>query len=195
MKNEITVTRNTVGYLRDPQRTRIPRNYKLNVRSFSNTFHVNLKNNNKIAANMNVYVSQNNSNRIVAEFEGQTHPNYRGKNLGTLIRGIVTKALLKSGVNYITHPLGTNTNNVIAKTISKKKGISISEARNNKNFVPISTRIVRKLGYTKNNRSNTTNIITPTMNLTKLNKIVRNITAAINIQRAYRRRPARTIRA
>jgi len=144
---------------------------------------------------MNVYVSQNNSNRIVAEFEGQTHPNYRGKNLGTLIRGIVTKALLKSGVNYITHPLGTNTNNVIAKTISKKKGISISEARNNKNFVPISTRIVRKLGYTKNNRSNTTNIITPTMNLTKLNKIVRNITAAINIQRAYRRRPARTIRA
>lgn len=187
MKNEITVARNTVGYLRDPQRTRIPRNYMLNVTPFNNTFHVRLRNKDKIAATMQVYITRNDKNRIIAEFEGQTRPAYRGKSLGTLIRGIVTKALLSSGVNFISHH-GMNTNNIMAQSIAKRKGISISEARVNKNFVPISTRIVRKLGYAKNNT------ITPAMNLTKLNKLVRNITAAINIQRAYRKHLFRTMK-
>ena len=185
MKNEISVVHNTIGYLKH---TKIPRNYRLNITSYGDAFHVNLRNKNKIAANMEVYVMRNNNNRIAAEYEGATHPNYRGRGLGTLIRAVLTKALLESGVNYIQHPFGMNINNIVAKSIATKKGISINEARKTKNFIPLSTQIVRKLGYKPDG---TGNKATPNMNFTKINKIIRNVPAAINIQRAYRRHLAR----
>ena len=186
VKNAVNTKWNTIRYLQDPQKTKVPRNYKLVARSTNgNTLHASLWNGNKQAANINIRLEQN-INTIMANFEGQTNPNYRGRNLATLLRGLVTKALLMSGVNRITH-YGINVNNIAAKALAKKKGISIEKAKVNKNFAPLSTRIVRKLGYAPNNN---VYYMTPTMNMTKLNNIVKKIAAAISIQRAYRKRLA-----
>lgn len=182
MKNISSVKRKTIRYLQDPIKTRVPRNYRLNVSSNNqNTLHASLWNGKKRAANVKIRLEQNEN--LMANFEGQTEPNYRGRSLATLLRGLVTKALLRSGVNRIIH-YGMNVNNIAAKALAKKKGISVENAKLNKNFIPLSTRIVRKLGYAPNNNIS---YMTPNMNMTKLNALVKQITSAITIQRAYRK--------
>ena len=78
---------------------------------------------------------------------------------------------------------GININSISARSIAARQGIPLNNAK--KVATPLSTRIVRKLGYepTTGNASR----MSKNMNRTKLNNAIKKITAAINIQRAYRR--------
>jgi len=194
VKNSTSVKWNTMGYLGDPTRTRLPRNYKIGVQSVNRTTLVTaLWNGNKAAATIEVSFAPYGQNlgQTMAEFHGATSKNHRGKGIGALFRALVTKAVLNSGVNFVSHN-GVNVGNLAAKALANRYGISLQEARHHKNLIPLSTRIVRKIGYTpiksKNGSNSTSSVMKSTNNRTKLNNAIKRISAAINIQRAYRRR-------
>ena len=182
MKSVSTVKWNTISRLRG---TKLPDGYKIEVMSSApNLLEMFLWNGNKRAGNLGMEFALYGPNRdkILAIFEGGTQPNYRGKSLGTLLRALLTKAALNSGVNEIHHN-GININSISARSIAARQGIPLNNAK--KVATPLSTRIVRKLGYepTTGNASR----MSKNMNRTKLNNAIKKITAAINIQRAYRR--------
>lgn len=101
--------------------------------------------------------------RNYAEFNlGKTYNAFEGKQIGRILRALITKAVINIGkYNKITHE-GAN--------------ISHKLKRNNKNRRPISTRIVQnKLGYTPNkNTPNKTSHFTKNSNRTLVNKTLRN---------------------
>jgi GNAT superfamily N-acetyltransferase len=132
----------------------------------------------KLVAHMNIDIAPHGLNHVVAEFGGYTNKNYRGKGIGTWYRALITKALLNSGVNKITHG-GANMENLVAKELAKKEGISLLNAQKRINLIPLSTRIVRKLGYTplknKNGRNTASSVMKITNNMTNLNNILKRL--------------------
>lgn len=98
-----------------------------------------------------------------AEFNlGKTYNAFEGKQIGRILRALLTKAVINIGkYNKITHE-GAN--------------ISHKLRANNKNRRPISTRIVQnKLGYTPNKKNpNRTSHFTKNSNRTLINKTLRN---------------------
>jgi GNAT superfamily N-acetyltransferase len=125
----------------------------------------------KLVAHMNIDIAPHGLNHVVAEFGGYTNKNYRGKGIGTWYRALITKALLNSGVNKITHG-GANMENLVAKELAKKEGISLLNAQKRINLIPLSTRIVRKLGYTPV-RNTVSSVMKSTNNRKKLNNILK----------------------
>jgi GNAT superfamily N-acetyltransferase len=129
----------------------------------------------KVVGHMNIDISpsynNNNNNIIVASFSGTTNKNYRGKGIGTWYRALITKALLNSGVHLISHN-GANMEHLAAKELAKKEGISLANAIKRNNLIPISTRIVRKLGYTPV-RNTVSSVMKSTNNRKKLNNILK----------------------
>jgi len=125
----------------------------------------------KVVGHMNIDISPSyNNNIIVASFSGTTNKNYRGKGIGTWYRALITKALLNSGVHLISHN-GLNVDHLAAKELAKKEGISLANALK-RNLIPISTRIVRKLGYTPV-RNTSSSVMKITNNRKKLNNILK----------------------
>jgi hypothetical protein len=189
MKIISSVKWDTIKYLQDPKKTKLPDGYTLSIMSTNRgEFKMSLWNGNKPAGTLIVEFvhSGPNHDKVFAVYEGGTYKNYRGKSIGTLIRALLTKAALNSNVNEVHHE-GVNIENLAAKSLALRQGISINNAK--KLATPISTRIVRKLGYEPT--SNHTSRMTVNMNRAKLNNAIKQITAAINIQRAYRRHSAR----
>jgi hypothetical protein len=128
----------------------------------------------KVVGHMNIDISpsynNNNNYIVVAAFSGTTNKNYRGKGIGTWYRALITKALFNSGVHSISH-VGLNMENLAAKELAEKKGISLSNALKRNNLIPLSTRIVRKLGYTP--VSTSSSVMKSTNNRKKLNNILK----------------------
>jgi GNAT superfamily N-acetyltransferase len=127
----------------------------------------------KVVGHMNIDILpsyNNNNNIIVASFSGTTNKNYRGKGIGTWYRALITKALLNSGVHLISHT-GLNVEHLAAKELAKKLGISLSNALK-RNLIPLSTRIVRKLGYTPV-RNTVKSVMKSTNSRNKLNNILK----------------------
>lgn len=177
-------------YLQDPRKTKLPHGYTLAVKSTNRgQFTMSLWNGNKPAGTLDVEFASYGPNRdkILAVYEGGIYPNYRGKSIGTLIRALLTKAALNSRVNEIQHN-GENMEYIAAKSLALSQGISLNNAK--QLAIPLSTRIVRKLGYEPTGRYSSR--ITTNMNRAKINNAIKQITAAINIQRAYRRYKAQS---
>jgi GNAT superfamily N-acetyltransferase len=121
---------------------------------------------------MNIYITPNYNRKIItAEFSGNINKNYRGKGVGTWYRALLTKALLNSGADRINH-VGANMENLVAKELAKKEGISLANAQKRINLIPISTRIVRKLGYTPV-RNTVSSVMKNTNSRNKLNNILK----------------------
>ena len=59
-----------------------------------------------------------------------------------------------------------------AKEFAKKEGISLANALKRNNLIPLSTRIVRKLGYTPV-RNTSSSVMKKTNNREKLNKVLK----------------------
>jgi hypothetical protein len=141
----------------------------------ANSISTSLWKEGKVVGHMNIDISpsynNNNNNIIVASFSGTTNKNYRGKGIGTWYRALITKALLNSGVHLISHN-GLNVEHLAAKELSKKEGISLSNALKRNNLIPISTRIVRKLGYTPV-RNTVSSVMKNTNSRNKLNNILK----------------------
>jgi len=118
--------------------------------------------------------------KVMISLNGGTYPNHRGKRIGTLLRALITKAALNSGVNDIHH-MGINVENLAAKKLAANEGISLNNAKA-RNPIPLSTKIVRKLGYAPRNEAygNHQSHMTPYMNRTKLNNAIKQITSALN---------------
>ena len=173
---------NTMSYLRDPTRTKLPRNFEIGLKNMnSSTLATALWNGDKFAASIEISFSPYGlkHEKTIATFNGGTSKNYRQKGIGTWYRALLTKAVLNSGVNMIIHN-GNNKENLAAKSLANKLGISLQMARQHKNFMPVSTRIMRKIGYTpskRNNGSNSKNssVMKSTNNRTKLNNVLRKI--------------------
>jgi hypothetical protein len=64
-----------------------------------------------------------------------------------------------------------NVDHLAAKELAKKEGISLSNALK-RNLIPISTRIVRKLGYTPV-RNTSSSVMKSTNSRNKLNKVLK----------------------
>ena len=178
-KSYITVKWNTINYLKDPTRTKLPRNFGLGIASKNrNSISTSLWKGNKVVGHMNIDIAPSGLNHVNAAFEGYTNPNYRGKGIGTWYRALITKALLNSGVHRITHD-GSNIEQLAAKKLAQKEGISLLNTLKRNNLIPLSTRIVRKLGYTpvknKNGRNTASSVMKITNNITKLNNILRSL--------------------
>jgi len=180
-KSYLTVKWNTIKYLSDPVRTKLPRNFQMGVASRNaNSISTALWKGGKVVGHMNIDIlpsyNNNNNSIVVAAFSGTTNKNYRGKGIGTWYRALLTKALFNSGVNSISH-VGLNMENLAAKELAEKKGISLSNALKRNNLIPLSTRIVRKLGYTplknKNGRNTVKSVMKSTNSRNKLNKVLK----------------------
>ncbi len=174
-KSYLTVKWNTIKYLSDPVRTKLPRNFQMGVASRNkNSISTSLWKEGKVVGHMNIDISpsynNNNNYIVVAAFSGTTNKNYRGKGIGTWYRALITKALFNSGVHSISH-VGLNMENLAAKELAEKKGISLSNALKRNNLIPLSTRIVRKLGYTP--VSTSSSVMKSTNNRKKLNNILK----------------------
>ena len=175
-KSYLTVKWNTIKYLSDPTRTKLPRNFQMGVASRNaNSISTALWKGGKVVGHMNIDISpsynNNNNNIIVASFSGTTNKNYRGKGIGTWYRALITKALLNSGVHLISHT-GLNMEHLAAKELAKKEGISLANALKRTNLIPLSTRIVRKLGYTPV-RNTSSSVMKNTNSMKNLNKVLK----------------------
>ena len=117
--------------------------------------------------------------KVMVTLDGGTYPNHRRKGVGTLLRALITKAALNSGVNNIHHT-GLNVNNLAAKKLATNEGISLNNAKA-RNTMPLSTKIVRKLGYAPRNEANGghQSYMTPYMNRSKLNNSIKQVTSAL----------------
>ena len=178
-KSYITVKWNTINYLKDPTRTKLPRNFGMGIASKNrNSISTSLWKGDKLVGHMNIDIAPSGINHVVAAFEGYTNKNYRGKGIGTWYRALITKALLNSGVHRIAHN-GSNIEHLAAKELAKKEGISLLNALKRNNLLPLSTRIVRKLGYTplknKNGRNTASSVMKSTNNRKKLNNVIRRL--------------------
>lgn len=182
MAKNLQVKWNTMRHLRNPTRTKLPRNFAIGIKNInSSRLATALWDGNKFAAAIEISFAPYGLKRehTIAEFNGGTSKNYRQKGIGTWYRALLTKAVLNSGVNMIVHS-GVNKENLAAKALAKREGISLQMARNHKNFMPLSTRIMRKLGYTPSKRNNGSNsstgsVMLSTNNRTKLNNVIRKI--------------------
>jgi GNAT superfamily N-acetyltransferase len=174
-KSYLVVKWDTLQYLKQ---TRLRRNFQMGITSKNkNSISTSLWKGEKPVGHMNIYITPNyNRKIIVAEFAGNINKNYRGKGIGTWYRALLTKALFNSGVDRINH-VGANMENLVAKELAKKEGISLLNAQKLINLIPLSTRIVRKLGYTplknKNGRNTGSSVMKSTNNKKKLNNVLR----------------------
>ena len=193
-KNKPSVLKNKPGVKRPPLRGRAnlskveklkhyltnvkPNKIKLNV---SNNFNNNLNQNVKVFK-LRYLINGKNAGNAVAVVpvrngpvhfgEGATHKDFRGRGVGTLLRALLTKAVLKSGYNKIQHQ-GKNREKRSTTRPSGNRGVATSTwiLRTRLGFKKIPDELVGHTNYnsefTKNN------------NQSKINTILRN--AGLNI--------------
>jgi len=147
-----------------------PNKIKLNI---SNKFNNNLNQNVKVFKLRYIINGRNAGNAVavvplrngpVHFGEGATHKDFRGRGVGTLLRAILTKAVLKAGYNRIQHQ-GEN-----------REKRSITRPGGNKG-VATSTWILRtRLGFKKvpDENANYNSEFTKNNNQGKINSILRN---------------------
>lgn len=122
---------------------------------FAKTIKVIMLVNGKIAGNATVAIGSRNAEFLI----GRTHSNFRGQQIGRILRALLTKGVINiGGYNKILHE-GSNLNKLVKS--------------NNKNRRPISTRIVRnQLGFraVSNRNSN----FRKGNNMSRINKTLNN---------------------
>ena len=115
----------------DPMRVRVERPNKNNTK-----VHLYIVNNGKNVAHLEVNLPNNRTNSV--EYSGGTHPNYRGRGYGAVIRALATKMAQIANYKKVSH-FGQNINNKSKKRGGPNAGLASS------------TYIVRKvLGYRQN---------------------------------------------
>lgn len=122
-------------------------------------------------------------NSTVYLARGGTERKFRGSNkkYGTVIRALATRAAIHGNANKVTH-YGVNEENLILQAHAKKRGVSYLNAINlmfkrNANFIknlppPISTQIVRKLGFREDPNHPHKSVFYKNMNKSKINKVL-----------------------
>ena len=163
------------NYLHDPRKMNLPEGYSIRANS-TNKRELTVKlwrGDNPLAYVVLEFVPY--GKKVMVTLDGGTYPPHRQKGIGTLIRALVTKAALNSGVNNIHH-MGLNVENLSAKKLAANEGISLNNAKA-RNPVPLSTKIVRKLGYAPRNEEfgNYQSYMTPYMSRVKLNNAIKRI--------------------
>jgi hypothetical protein len=155
-----------------------PNKIKLNV---SNKFNNNLNQNVKIFSLRYIINGRNAGNAVavvpmrngpVHFGEGATHTGFRGRGVGTLLRAILTKAVLKAGYNRIQHQ-GKNREKRSSTRPSGNSGVATSTwiLRTRLGFQKVPDEL---LGHTNYNSEFTKN-----NNRSKINSILRN--AGLNL--------------
>ena len=181
MKRINAVRQTLRNHLRDPLRMKLPVGYSIRARSPNkNGITTMLMYGDKSLAYMNLDFSPYGKDKVMMTFEGGTYPNIRRQGMGTLLRALITKAALNSGVNNIHH-MGINIELLAAKKLAMNESISLNNAKA-RNPMPLSTKIVRKLGYAPRKEHNGIyqSYMTPYMNRAKLNNSIKYLTSALN---------------
>jgi hypothetical protein len=170
----MTPANDAIAYLRKLEP--LNKNYKMTVNKTERGFLIKLMKGNALASRLHVYVDRLKNGDITAYLaEGKTEENFRGRQLGTIIRALGTKAAFVAGASQVNH-VGANLESLALKSYAKKHGISLNEAaervKTNTSFTPISTKIVRnKLGFLYHQNQNESTM-TKNHPKTKLNAIV-----------------------
>lgn len=181
MSHLAIVKKSMHNYLHDPKKMNLPEGYLIRANSTNKkVLTVKLwRGDNPLAYVVLEFVPFG-EKKVMMTLDGGTYPAHRQKGIGTLIRALVTKAALNSGVNNIHH-LGLNVENLSAKKLAANEGISLNNAKA-RNPVPLSTKIVRKLGYAPRNEEfgNHQSYMTPSMSRVKLNNAIKRIKSELN---------------
>lgn len=163
------------------------------IRNFDKTGRVKVSD--PLRNSSKIYINDNNNRRIanllitflpdstVYLAVGGTSRNFRksGKKYGTFIRALATRAAIHGNANKVTHH-GVNEDHLVLKQYAKNRGLSYLNAltlfmRQDPNFLknlppPISTQIVRKLGFRQNTGHPYSSVFYKNMNTQKLNEIL-----------------------
>lgn len=122
-------------------------------------------------------------NSTVYLASGETERNFRKshKKYGTVIRALATRAAILGNANKVTHH-GMNEERLVLKQHAKKLGLTEANAisrmlRRDPNFLknlppPISTQIVRKLGFRNDPTNKNKSVFYRNMNTKKLNEVL-----------------------
>jgi hypothetical protein len=169
-----------IKYIRefDPKHVRVKNYSNKNVARISIGGYTN--GNLRHAANLQIQFKPNSTVYLA---KGNTERNFRGSNkkYGTVIRALATRAAIHGNANKVTHQ-GSNEEHLVLKEHAKRLGLSYVNAinrlmRRDPNFLknlppPISTKIVRKLGFREAANHPYSSVFYKNMNTQALNKIL-----------------------